>query len=141
MSLKMVRRMKVKTTAGSKKKSETEKFADAIDVQIRIANGEKVKQGRGTAKSWMEDGSDFGVDKVLNAKIGKTPLHSKSAYVVDMKQKMPPLKELKELKTAVVAGKLTNRVNAILREQKKKAAAKQGKKAAAKQRKKAAAKK
>ena len=124
MSLKLVRRKKAKGTAGRKKKSETEKFADAIDVQIRIADGETVKQGRGTAKSWMEDGSAFGVDKILNAKVGKTPLHSKSAYVVDMKQKKPPLKELKELKEAVLAGKLTNRVNAILREQKKKSAAK-----------------
>ena len=124
MVLKLIRKKKVKAAAGRKKKSEMEKFANAIDVQIRIASGETVKQGRGTAKSWLEDGSAFGVEKVLIARIGKTPLYPKSAYVVDMKQKKPPLNELNELKEAVLTGKLNNRIYAILRGQKRKVAAK-----------------
>lgn len=124
MTLKLVRRKKVKAAAGRKKKSEMEKFADAIDVQIRIANGETVKQGRGTARSWMEDGSAFGVKNVLNAKVGKTSLYPKSAYAVDMKQPKPPMNELRDLKEAVLVGKLNNRIYAILRKQKKRGAAK-----------------
>ncbi len=95
MALKLVRKKKAKSaSAGRKKKSEIEKFKNAIDVQLRLASGEKVKKGRGFAKSWMEDGKEYGVEKVLAPRVGKRALYSKSALVVDMKQKKPPTKEL-----------------------------------------------
>ncbi len=55
MALKLVRKKKAKPVAsGRKRKSAIEKFKDAIEVQLRLASGEKVKKGRGIAKSWME---------------------------------------------------------------------------------------
>ena len=121
MALKLVRKKKAKPVAsGRQKKSEIEKFKDAIDVQLRLASGEKVKKGRGIAKSWMVDGKEYGVDKVLVPRIGNRPLYGKSAITVDMKQKKPPTKELKELRGLVADGKLTKQ---IYRLRKKKAVA------------------
>ena len=66
MVLKLVRKKKVKpAAAGRRKKSEIEKFKDAIDVQLRLVSGEKVKKGKGFAKSWMKDGRENGVEKFL----------------------------------------------------------------------------
>jgi hypothetical protein len=71
MALKLVRKKKAKPAAGSRRrKSEIEKFMDAIDVQLRLAAGEKVKKGKGLAKSWMEDGKEYGVEKVLMPRKG-----------------------------------------------------------------------
>ncbi len=84
--------------AGGGKKSEIERFTDAIEVQLRLASGEKVKKGRGFAKSWMGDGKEYGVEKVLLPRVGNRRLYPKSVLVVDMKQKKPPTKELKELR-------------------------------------------
>ncbi len=120
MALKLVRKKKVKpASAGRRKKSEIEKFKDAIDVQLRLASGEKVKKGKGFAKSWMGDGKGYGVEKVLVPRVGNRPLYSKSALVVDMKQKKPSTKELKELRGLAADGKLSNRVYMALRKQKK----------------------
>ncbi len=125
MALKLVRKKKAKSAAaGRKKKSEIEKLKDAIDVQLRLASGEKVKKGRGFAKSWMEDGEEYGVEKILAPRVGTRLLYPKSAVAVDMKQKKPPTKELKELKGLVADGKLTNRIYMALRKQKKAVAAK-----------------
>ncbi len=125
MALKLVRKKKAKSaSAGRKKKSEIEKFKDAIDVQLHLAAGEKVKKGRGFAKSWMEDGEEYGVEKILAPRVGNRPLYPKSALVVDMKQKKPPTKELKELRGLVAGGKLTKRIYTALRKQKKAVAAK-----------------
>ncbi len=125
MALKLVRKKKVKpAAAGSRKKSEIEKFKDAIDVQLRLASGEKVRKGKGFAKSWMEDGNQYGVEKVLVPRVGNRPLYSKSALVVDMKQKKPPTKELKELRGLAADGKLSNRIHMALRKQKKAVAVK-----------------
>ncbi len=64
MALKLVRKKKVKpAAAGRRKKSEIEKFRDAIDIQLRLASGEKVKRGKGFAKSWMKDGKEYGVER------------------------------------------------------------------------------
>ncbi len=121
MALKLVRKKKAKPVAsGRQKKSEIEKFKDAIDVQLRLASGEKVKKGKGIAKSWMVDGKEYGVEKVLVPRVGNRPLYGKSAITVDMKQKNPPTKELKELRGLVVDGKLTKQ---IYRLRKKKAVA------------------
>jgi len=118
-------RKKVKpTAAGRRKKSEIEKFTDAIDVQLRLASSEKVKKGKGFAKSWMEDGKEYGVEKVLVPRVGNRPLYSKSALVVDMKQKKPPTKELKELRGLAADGKLSSRIYMALRKQKKAVAVK-----------------
>ncbi len=125
MALKLVRKKKVKpAAAGRRKKSEIEKFKDAIDVQLRLASSEKVKKGKGFAKSWMEDGKQYGVEKVLAPRVGNRPLYSRSALVVDMKQKKPPTKELKELRGLAADGKLSNRIYLALRKQKKAVAVK-----------------
>ena len=125
MALKLVRKKKVKpAAAGRKKKSEIEKFKDAIDVQLRLASGEKVKRGKGFAKSWMEDGKEYGVEKVLVPRVGNRPLYPKSVLVVDMTRKKPPTKELKELRGLAADGKLSNRINLALRKQKKAVAVK-----------------
>ena len=125
MALKLVRRKKVKpAAAGRRKKSEIEKFKDAINVQLRLASGEKVKKGKGFAKSWMEDGKEYGVEKVLVPRVGNRPLYPKSALAVDMKQKKPPTKELKELHGLAADGKLSNRIYMTLRIQKKAVAVK-----------------
>ncbi len=108
MALKLVRK---KTTtaaaAGRRKKGEIEKFKDAIEVQLRLASGEKVKKGKGIAKSWMEDGKEYGVATVLIPRVGNVPLYGRSAIVVNMKQKKPPTTELKELLARTADGKLT----------------------------------
>ncbi len=119
MALKLVRKKKVKpAAAGRRKKSEIEKFKDAIDVQLRLASGEKVKKGKGFSKSWMEDGKEYGVEKVLVPRVGNRPLYPKSALVVDLKQQKPPTKELKELHGLAAGGKLTHQIYLRLRKQK-----------------------
>ncbi len=119
MALKLVRTKKVKpAAAGRRKKSEIEKFKDAIDVQLRLASGEKVKKGKGFSKSWMEDGKEFGVEKVLVPRVGNRPLYPKSALVVDMKQKKPPINELKELRGLAAEGKLSKRIYALRKRKK-----------------------
>ncbi len=119
MALKLVRKKKVKpASAGHRKKSEIEKFKDAINVQLRLASGEKVKKGKGLAKSWMDSGRDYGVEKVLVPRVGNRPLYPKSALVVDMNQKNPPTKELNELRGLAADGKLSNRIYMSLRKQK-----------------------
>jgi hypothetical protein len=125
MALKLVRKKKAKPAAGGRRrKSEIEKFMDAIDVQLRLAAGEKVKKGKGLAKSWMEDGKEYGVEKVLMPRVGNSLLYPKSALVVDKKQKQPPTKELKELRQLAEDGKLSNRIYMVLRKRKKAVAAK-----------------
>ena len=125
MALKLVRKKKVNpAAAGRRKKSEIEKFKDAIDVQLRLASGEKVKKGKGFAKSWMKDGKAYGVEKVLVPRVGNRPLYPKSVLVVDPKQQKPPTKELKELRGLAADGKLSNRINMALRKQKKAVAVK-----------------
>ncbi len=110
MALKLVRKKKAKPGASGRKKSAIEKFKDAIDVQLRLASGEKVKKGRGIAKSWMVDGKEYGVEKVLVPRVGNRPLYGRSAITVDMKQKKPPTNELKELRKLVADGKLTKQI-------------------------------
>ena len=125
MALKLVRKKKAKPAVGGRrKKSEIEKFKGAIDVQLRVAAGEKVKKGKGLAKSWMENGKEYGVEKVLAPRVGNNLLYPKSAVVVDTKQKNPPTKELKELRTLAEDGKLANRIYMALRKRKKTAPAK-----------------
>ena len=125
MALKLVRKKKAKSaSAGRKKKSETEKFKDAIDVQLRLASGEKVKKGKGFARSWVEDGEEYGVESILAPRVGTRLLYPKSAIAVDMKQQDPPTKELNELRKLVADGKLAERIYSALRKQKKAVAAK-----------------
>ena len=119
MALKLVRKKKAKLASASRKKSEVEKFKDAIDVQLRIASGEKVKKGRGLAKSWMKDGEEYGEEKVLTPRVGSRLLYPISSIAVNMKQKNPPTTELKELRKKVVDGKLTNRINKAVAAKKK----------------------
>ncbi len=119
MALKLVRKKKAKAAApGRQKISKVQKFFDAVDVQLRLASGEKVKKGKGFANSWMVDGSDYGVEKILVPRAGNRPLYAKSALVVDMKQKKPPTKELKELQHLAADGKLSNRIYVALRKPK-----------------------
>ena len=122
MALKLVRRKKAKPAAG-RKKSEIDKFSDAIDVQLRLAAGEKVKKGRGYAKSWMQDGAAYEEEKVLVPRIGHNPFYSRSAIAVDMKQKSPPTNELTELRGKVVEGKLDKQIYMAARKRTKAVAA------------------
>ncbi len=120
MGLKLVRK-KVTTGAGAagrRKKGAIEKFKDAVAVQLRLASGEKVKQGKGIAKSWMEDGKEYGVSKVLNPRVGNVPLYGRSAIVVDMKKKKPPTNELKELLARAADGKLAGPIYKAARKKK-----------------------
>ena len=110
MALKLVRKKKASLAAASGKKSTIEKFKEDIDVQLRMASGEKVKKGRGLAKSWMTDGAEYDVEKVLAPRVGSRLLYPKSSIAVNMKQKTPPTNELKELRGLVVDGKLNNRI-------------------------------
>ena len=119
MALKLVRKKKAKLAAASRKKSEIDKFNDAIDVQLRIASGEKVRKGRGLAKSWMMGGAEYGVESILTPRVGARLLYPKSSIVVNLKQKNPPTNELKELREMVVAGKLTNRIYKALQKKRK----------------------
>ena len=81
MVLKLVRTKKVTPAAASRrKKSEIEKFKDAIDVQMRLASGEKVKQGRGFAKSWVERG--LAAEGKLSSRIYLTSRKQKKAVAV-----------------------------------------------------------
>jgi hypothetical protein len=119
MVLKLVRKKKPKSAAtGGKKSSEVDKFVSAVDIQLRLAAGEKVKKGRGFAKTWMVDGEEYGVEKILVPRAGNRRLYPKSALVVDVKQKSPPTKELKELRQRAADGKLSNRIYAASRPQK-----------------------
>ncbi len=119
MALKLVRK---KTTtaaaAGRRKKGEIEKFKDAMEVQLRLASGEEVKKGKGIAKSWMGDGKEYGVSKVLIPRVGYVPLYNRSAIVVDMKQKKPPTNELKELLARAADGKLAGPIYKAARKKK-----------------------
>ena len=120
MALKLVR-IKKKPTASkaSKKKSGVEKFSDAIDVQLRFASGESIKQGRGAAKSWVVDGSDYGEKFVLLPKIGKSLLWPKTAMPLKSDGTKDVTSALNALKTEVASGKFNNRIYAVLRSQKK----------------------
>ena len=100
-----VRKKKARPKATAKRKTVSEKFVDLIDVQLRLAKGEKVNQGRGTAASWMQDGNEYGVGKVLIPRIGRKPVWDKIAFVVNTKQPKPPTNELQELRREVVAGR------------------------------------
>ena len=119
MALKLVRK---KTTtavaAGRRKKGEIEKFKDAVEEQLRLASGEEIKKGKGLAKSWMEDGKEYGVEKVLIPRVGNVPLYSKSAISVDVKQKKPPTNELKELLARSADGKLAGPIYKAARKKK-----------------------
>jgi hypothetical protein len=129
VALKLVRKKKAKpAAAGRRKKSEIEKFKDAVGVQLRLASGEKVKKGKGFARSWMDDGKDYGAEKVLVPRVGNSLLYPKSAVIVDMKQKQPPTKELKELMQLAEDGKLSNRIYMAVRKGKKAVAPRQTKK-------------
>ena len=120
MALKLVRKKKAKQAAqGRRKSSKVDLFIDAVDVQLRLASGESVKKGKGFANSWMVDGASYGVEQILVPRAGNRPLYAKSALVVDMKQKTPPTKELKELRRLATDGKLSNRIYAALRKSKK----------------------
>ncbi len=119
MALKLVRKkVTTRAAAGRRKKGEIEKFKDAIEIQLRLASGENVKKGKGIANSWMEDGKEYGVAKVLNPRVGNVPLYGRSAIVVDMKQKKPPTNELKELLERTADGKLAGPIYKAARKRK-----------------------
>ena len=120
MALKLVRqKKKLAASKKSQKKSAVEKFSGAIDVQLRIAAGEKVKLGRGTAKSWVAGGTAFGEKFVLLPTIGKTPLWPKAAMPLKSDSTKDVTAALNALKAEVADGKMSNRIYAVIRSQKK----------------------
>ena len=120
MALKLVR-MKKRLSASKKpqKKTDVEKFSDAIDVQLRLAAGETVKQGRGTAKSWVVDGTAYGEAFILLPTIGKTPLWPKAAMPLKSNNAKDVTAALNSLKSEVSDGKMNNRIYAVIRSRKK----------------------
>ena len=78
-----------------------------------------IKQGRGAAKSWVVDGSDYGEKFVLLPKIGKSLLWSKTAVPLKSDGTKDVTSTLNTLKTEVASGKFNNRIYAVLRSQKK----------------------
>lgn len=121
MALKLVRiKKKPAASKTSKKKSGVEKFSDAIDVQLRLASGESVKQGRGEAKSWVVDGSDYGEQFVLLPKIGKSLLWPKAGMPLKSDNTKDITAALNSLKAEVGSGKFNNRIYAVIRSQKNK---------------------
>lgn len=122
MALKLVRiKKKPAASKASNKKSGVEKFSDAIEVQLRLASGESVKQGRGKTKSWVIDGSDYGEKFVLLPKIGKSLLWPKAGMPLKSDSKNDVTAALVGLRAEVASGKLNNRIYAVIRSQKKKA--------------------
>ena len=119
MALKLIRKKKAAPAAAARRKrGEIAKFKDAIEVQLRLASGEEVKKGKGVAKSWMVDGREYGVAKVLIPRVGNVPLYSRSAIMVDSKQKKPPTNELKELMARAADGKLDQQIYKAARKRK-----------------------
>ena len=88
-------------------------------MQLRIAAGETVKQGRGTAKSWVVDGSDYDVTFVLLPKIGISLLWPKAGMPLKSDSTKDVTAALNSLKAEVASGKFNNRIYAVLRSQKK----------------------
>ena len=122
MALKLVRmKKKLSASTKSRKKTEVEKFSDAIDVQLRLAAGETVKQGRGAAKSWVSDGATYGEKFVLLPKIGKSLLWPKAGMPLKSDSTKDVTAALNGLKAEVASGKFNNRIYAVIRSQKKKA--------------------
>jgi len=125
MALKLVRmKKKLSASTKSRKKTEVEKFSDAIDVQLRLAAGETVKQGRGAAKSWVSDGATYGEKFVLLPKIGNTRLWPKAAMPLNSDSQKDVTAVLSSLKAEVADGKMNNRIYAVIRSQNKKTAKK-----------------
>ena len=112
--LRLVRKKRrVAGAKGSRKKTDVEKFISAIDVQLRLAQGQKVRKGRGVARSWMVDGNAYGVGRILVPRVGTKQLYGKSAIVVDASRANPPTAELNELRSRAVEGKLTAKINRV----------------------------
>jgi len=111
MALKLVR-MKKKLSASkkSRKKTDVEKFSDAIDVQIRL--------------SWVSDGATYGEKFVLLPKIGNTRLWPKAAMPLNSDSQKDVTAVLSSLKAEVADGKMNNRIYAVIRSQNKKTAKK-----------------
>ena len=125
MALKLVRmKKKLSASTKSRKKTEVEKFSDAIDVQLRLAAGETVKQGRGAAKSLVSDGATYGEKFVLLPKIGNTRLWPKAAMPLNSDSQKDVTAVLSSLKAEVADGKMNNRIYAVIRSQNKKTAKK-----------------
>ena len=120
MAIKLVRIKKKKgSKAASAKMSEVDKFIAAIELQKRIAGGEQVKQGKGFARSWIEDGESFGEKKVLRPRIGNVLLWEKAAMPV---KSADGLAELNVLLDKAKSDRLNSRIYSILRAARKKAA-------------------
>ena len=89
------------------------------DVPVGTAAARSIKQGRGAAKSWVVDGSDYGEKFVLLPKIGKSLLWPKTAMPLKSDGTKDVTSTLNTLKTEVASGKFNNRIYAVLRSQKK----------------------
>ena len=117
MALKLVRQKKAAAQGRAKRKTNAQKFADECNLQIRTLKGETVKRGRGSVRSWLQDGTEYNVEKVLVPVVNKKPLYGKSAIQVQSRDGVP---ELEELKSQVLVGKLAAKVNALYKAEGKK---------------------
>ncbi len=117
--IKLVRFKKPKASLKSTKKSVIDKFNDAIQRQISICKGEVVRRGKGIAKSWLQDGTNYGCEKVLIPMIGTVRVWPTSAISVDTSRQQAGVAELQNLAVEVQAGNLSNRIYTSLRNAKK----------------------
>ena len=136
---KLVSKSKPKTARNKpRKKSEPEKFKEAIEEQIRLCKRARRKDGRYKSsrpfpKSWIEDWSDkgYGLVMVPRLRLGKRQIPfwankngSPKGTPVDMGQKHPGQAELIDLCERVTEGRYNSRIYIRLREERKKSAAK-----------------
>ena len=119
--------MNLNVAAATKPKRLTnaQRFADEIDDQIKIARGERIKAGGGHKKSWLPDGTAYGVKSILVPEVNGKTLFPASTYAVTSNgETLIPasnyivtsvngVKELGELRNKVMAGKLAAKVNAL----------------------------
>jgi len=116
MALQLVHKKKsVSKAAPKKRKTNKMRFIEAIEVQLRIAGGEKVIKGTGLANSWIGDGKEYGIDKVMVPKVTNKKLYQKAVIAVKSKNGVA---ELKELRKMIESGKLIADVNALYRKAK-----------------------
>ena len=115
MAIRLVRKKKPKKRTVSNRMTNSDRFAAEIDIQIRLAKGEKITRGRGKANSWLQDGAEYDVAKVMVPEVRNKKLYGKSAVSV---QSANGIAELQELKAQVLGGKMAAKVNALYRKPK-----------------------
>ena len=108
-----------------KRLTNAQRFVDEIDAQIEIASGKRINAGGGHKKSWLRDGTPYGVKSILVPEVNGKTLFPPSTYAITSNGEtlfpastyiitsISGVKELEELRRKVLAGKLAAKVNAL----------------------------